>query len=119
MGKEKDIFPIKKLIEVFEKAIPVYQKAVDEKWNYDKLRFEDIEVGLCFYFNKKLNVDIAYVMNNYYINYIDRSVYLFNLAYRFKTTQENINNCILPRLQFMKSEVKDLKKLLKKGYTHI
>lgn len=110
---------IKKLIEAFELAIPTYQKCVDEKWNINKLVNEHLHWGLCYYFEIKLNISIRNLFGDYYQHYITYYGYLFEDPQPQYSTIENINKCIKPRLEFMKSEVKDLKRLLKQGYTHV
>ena len=110
---------IKKLIEAFELAIPTYQKAVDEKWKYDLLASNKIHWGLCYLFSKSLNINIGDIFLVYYKNYLLPNRYLFEDPHPKLSTKENINKCIKPRLDFMKSEVKDLKRLLKQGYTYI
>ena len=105
---------IKKLIEAFELAIPTYQKAVDEKWDYQKITINRMEFGICCFLRTNYNIHIGTCFNKYYINYI-----YFNYIYIPFIFCKNINKSIKPRLQFMKKEVKDLKKLLKQGYTHV
>lgn len=108
---------IEKLIEAFQLAIPTYQKAVDEKWDWYKISKNDMERGLCLYMQKynKYNKSIKYVFAEYYINYLNKYSYLFPIYIR----KYSISESIKPRLDFMKREVKDLKKLMKKGYTHV
>lgn len=110
---------IKKLIEAFELAIPTYQQAVDEKWDYRKLAIRDMEKGLCFYMVNQLDIYISNAIWGYYEHFLDSRGYLFSVSNSFQTAEENIKEAILPRLNFMKSEVKDLKRLMKKGYTHV
>jgi len=113
--KNKDMFPIETLIEVFEKAIPVYQKAVDENWSCKKLDEFDIDDGICAFSKLQLDIGIYDVINRYYKNYLKRG-YLFPISlYVSKPITESIK----PRLDFMKSEVIELRKLMGKGYTHI
>ena len=114
MGKEKDMFPIKKLIDVFEKTIPIYQDAVNNVYSHSFIIAENINIGICSYPYLKLKIDIYDTINRYYRNYI------FNgLLFPTYRQSRSIEQSILPRLEFMKSEVIELKKLLKKGYTHI
>lgn len=113
----EDIFPIEKLIEVFEKAIPLYQKAVDENWKITKLNEMHMNFGICNYVIRKYKTDIYYVFDSYYKNYTSNVGFLFNAPYFYR--KNIIENCIKPRLEFMKSEVIELKKLMKKGYTHV
>ena len=67
-------------------------------------------------YKKKTQKGLALVntFNNYYANYILNG-YLYDMYIETKS----IKKSIIPRLNFMKSEVKELKKLLKQGYTHV
>lgn len=104
---------IKKLIWVFEQLIPVYQKAVDEKWNFDRLCKEDLDIGICWASYKRLKEGIYIHIERYYEKYT-KGGYLFKEPLR-----NNYKKPIRQRLDFMKSEIPQLKKLIKKGYTHI
>ena len=105
---------IKKLIEDFELAIPTYQRCVDEKWNKEKIIKHNIHLGICHYLYCIYDVNIVESLTCYYKNYM-KSYYLFKVYVQYNS----IAKCIKPRLDFMKSEVKDLKRLLKQGYTHV
>lgn len=118
--KNEQIFPIEKLIEAFKKAIPVYKKAVDENWSYDNIFGNHLQSGICYYFYKKYNLEYSVLVDKcfrvYYKNYLKYgNGFLF---IRFIDTY-NIEQSIKPRLDFMKKEVIELKKLMKKGYTHV
>ena len=92
---------IEELIKAFELAIPTYQKAVDEKWNKDKIKQESLDDGIC-YSGVKLTVNK--VFKTYYKNYLS-----WHFTYLFPTykTTESILLSIKPRLDFMKKEVKE------------
>lgn len=104
---------IKKLIWVFEQLIPIYQKAVDENWGYFKIKKNNLSYGICWasYFLLKEYIDADIL--RYYKNYLTNR-YLFDKAKR-----NNYKNPIKKRLDFMKSEIPQLKKLIKQGYTHL
>lgn len=115
-NKNQNMFLIETLIKVFQEAIPVYQKAVNENWSYSSLSFNYLEKGICYFSGSNFNIRIVEPFKRYYANYINESYYLFNIA--LCSTNE-IEESIKPRLEFMKSEIIELKKLLKRGYTHI
>jgi hypothetical protein len=112
---------IEKLIRIFEQCIPVYQKAVDEKWDYDQLYRNNMESGLCLFigkgpFSRKYSI-ISNVFRTHYKNLLQND-YLFIPAEKVKI-RKKINMSIKPRLEFLKQQVKQLKKLQKQGYTHV
>lgn len=111
---------IEELIEAFEKAIPTYQQAVDENWDYTTLRMNWMHGGICLFCKEILEIDIYDTIETYYKNYIiNEHGYLFKDIQYHYSIKQNIEICIKPRLDFMKKEVKELKKLLKQGYTHV
>lgn len=105
---------IEKLIEAFELAIPTYQQAVDENWNLKKLLNMKMHFGICHFVDRTFNMPIYEVFDTYYKNYVDSLGFLYDVTY-FNSEISNINQ----RLNFMKNEVKDLKRLLKQGYTDL
>lgn len=111
---------IEKVIEIFEKCIPYYQKAVDEKWSYNKLKEKSMQFGLCNFVAYKLNTNIVNAFKEHYKFYIIDD-YLVKSPWRFQLYGKKnlIKFTILPRLNFLKTEVKRLKRLQKQGYTHI
>lgn len=104
---------IKKLIEAFELAIPTYQKAVDEKWSEKEIYFNEMDLGICWHLSCK-GICVYDVFKDYYMRLL-KDGDLFS----YYSETKSIYKSIKPRLDFMKSEVKDLKRLLKQGYTHV
>jgi len=100
---------ITKLIEVFEKLLPIYKGCKINKYGLPN----DIRLvyGLCHASKNITGVDISGAMKGYYRNLLNYGAYLFPPAY-YGTDMKM-------RIDFMESEIKDLKRLLKKGYTHI
>ncbi len=106
---------IEKLIWVFEKLIPVYQQAIRNNWRYNKLEENNLHWGLCYCSEKRLNVIIEQSVKRYYWNYIKmHNGYLFPIPDFLKYKE-----ALQQRLDFMKSEIPELKELIKQGYTHI
>lgn len=107
---------IERLIQIFEQLLPIYEKAYKEKWEYHYLKEEELNTGLCKAAYKNNITNDYYELND-----------LFDSGYYQKITR--ITGYILPwsktwrdlkpRIDFMKSEIKDLKKLLKQGYTDV
>lgn len=95
---------ITQLIEIFERLLPIYEKGLVKE---DK----SLRYGLCGAYNDNFNDYILYVTvftnRGYYKNYLGFDSMLFPIGK------------IQPRIDFMKSEIKNLKKLLKKGYTDV
>ncbi len=106
---------ITRLIKVYEKLLPIYKKAYEEDWDIVLLVHNRIDFGLCYASCCIYGVDIHKTMsrwaNGYYKNYINSSGYLFSLP---KTGKD-----LKTRIDFMESEIKSLKRLIKKGYTHV
>lgn len=112
---------ISRVISIFEQCIPVYQKAVDNKYNYHMLRDIKMNNGICGFVAKRLGVHICEDFIYHYKNHIAFN-YLFPTPFDLWLIDYEsviIEICILPRLNFLKTEVKRLKKLQQKGYTHI
>lgn len=113
---------ISKLIEIFNECIPTYQKAVDENWGYNKLVSKNMERGLCLFVLVNNFGDIYSIfdenVDGHYHNLLnDGGSYLFPTSRHLVV--DYIEKCILPRLNFLKEQVIELKKLQKKGYTHV
>lgn len=105
---------IKKLIGVFEKLLPLYIEQ-----HQRKILVHPFHVGLCLAAIGSLSVDdfdlIGSTMDRYeggyYINIINSKGLLFPAPKRYSDLKV--------RIDFMKSEIKSLKRLMKKGYTHV
>jgi len=115
---------ISKLISIFEKCISTYQKCVDEKWEINKLWEYELTDGICTYCDNAFNIDTSKLFKTYYKNFLDSRGLLFPTMIDFshisyKSHKEKIDETLLPRLNFMKEQVKELKKLQKQGYTHV
>lgn len=110
---------IEKVIKRFERLIPIYEEGIKAEEIPYNLRggLCSVDYRLMPIFNKK---------TGYYKNYITESngyqiVFLFpivvdNYIQSIKIQKEK---CLVPRLNFLKSEIKHLNSLLKKGYTDI
>ena len=94
---------IEELIEIYQKLLPIYKN--DKEKNY---------YGLCY--NAKHFCDtllyFLFSKEGYYQNYITRESYLEGP----KPSSKEGN---LFRIDFMKKEIIELKKLLKEGYTDV
>lgn len=110
---------IEKVIEIFEKCIPHYQMAIDEKWSYHILERNNMAYGICILAVLRFEapMSICDVFKKHYKSYINKCGYLFMTSWDGGSNY--LNKSILPRLNFLKTEVKRLKKLQKQGYTHI
>jgi hypothetical protein len=103
---------IQQLIKIFEQLLPIYKKAYEEDWDKRKLDIEEIDCGICWSADVLLkNTDVYDVFETYYKNIIIDGGYLYNLPSSGKDLKS--------RIDFMESEIIDLNKLLKKGYTHV
>jgi len=106
---------ITRLIKVYEKLLPIYKKAYEEDLDMVPLIRNGIGSGLCFASIYHCGVGVHQLMskwtNGYYKNYINSSGYLFRPP---KTGKD-----LKTRIDFMESEIKSLKRLIKKGYTHV
>ena len=111
---------INKLINVFNKLIPVYRQAVDEK-----LKNPLLYDGICNASIWILSIDVSEVFKTYYKNYISKTTHANqDGSYQRKDTLScpygvRTRNAMQFRLEFMKQEVKELKLLKKQGYTHL
>lgn len=102
---------IEELISVFERLLPIYKEAYENNYGYVKMSEKHLWYGLCLASKQSLDVDITNVMYGYYKNLLSWGCYLFKPP----STGKNVK----PRIDFMESEIKSLKRLLKKGYTHV
>lgn len=95
---------ITQLIEIFERLLPIYKRGLVKK-DYS------LRLGLCRAYFENFEDNTLYFTifdsKGYYENYIRGNGYLFR------------EGQIQPRIDFMKSEIKNLKKLLKEGYTDV
>lgn len=102
---------ITKLISVYERLLPVYKKAYEENWDYLDLKSSYLVCGICGASNNILGIDLFDLFVDYYYDLVDKDGYLFPRHQKGRDLKS--------RIDFMESEIKDLKKLLKKGYTHV
>ena len=123
---------IKKVIELFEKALPVYEKALSKKTiSLKKLVELGIHKGICalFYWEPKpFRIALStFSIRGYYKNYLtgnylyitpedifDRNPYSTRL-----TKKKEYHESLEFRRDFLRTEIKELNKLIKQGYTHI
>lgn len=110
---------IKELIQIFNKLIPLYKRAIDNEWDYNDLSIHNLFDGICLAAEHNLHVDLEEVMNGYYKNYLTyNEIYLFEPVRNWNN--DNINlGALQSRLKFMQSEIVELNKLMRKGYTHV
>lgn len=103
---------IEKLISVYERLLPIYREAYKSK-SLSGI----VDSGLCFAVLATIGSEAFYefgtVMqgDGYYKKLINRNGYLFPKPKTYKGLK--------PRIDFMESEIKSLKRLIKKGYTHV
>lgn len=103
---------IKKLIKVYEELLPIYKKAFERDVCFPILYDLHLHYGICKASKKILNINIYKIINKYYTHYMEPLTgYLFPIP--------NSGKDLKTRIDFMKTEIKDLNKLLKKGYTHV
>jgi hypothetical protein len=116
---------IEKLLNLFKKLLILYKEAYNKKYDYFTLYKNGMNQGLCNCSYKNYNIDIysLFSKEGYYKNYVDNHCTLINMPLVCKAifyNQKSIHKkCILPRIEFLKKEIKSLQKLLDKGYTHI
>lgn len=107
---------IERLIQIFEQLLPIYEKGYKEKYSRFFLYENNLEFGLCYtvFYTQEINDKnefFSLFRNGYYSSMEKTDGYMYPKP---KTWQD-----LKPRIDFMKSEIKDLKKLLKQGYTHV
>jgi hypothetical protein len=112
---------IENLIRIFEKCIPIYQKAVDEKWNYDKIEKHNLKNGLCYFILNTQYILINYLFNvdSYYKNFLNSENYICKSCFHYYLDNKFSRKPLIYRLEFLKQQVKELKKLQKQGYTDV
>ena len=103
---------IKEVIKAFEDIAPLYEKAIKEKWDYGKCCNHFLESGICYAIKTNLNVDVYSIFRNYYKKFV-------NHGFLFRPLFTNNQNSLHQRLKFLKTEIKNLKRLQKLGYTDI
>lgn len=113
---------ITRLIEIFEQLLPIYEKGYKERYVRREIIINCLDEGLCWAARKN-NITTRYreladlFDFGYYEKIISNTGYSRYTGYIFPkpdTWQD-----LKPRIEFMKSEIKDLKRLLKKGYTNV
>ena len=103
---------IQKLIEVFKLLLPIYEKGYKENYSYVEMHYFNLHHGICNASAFHLKVKLYSIFcKNYYKNLINSSGFIFPLP----ESGKDLN----PRIDFMKTEIKSLNKLLKEGYTHV
>lgn len=94
------------------RLLKVYQKAYDKKYSPLELADNDLHFGFCNKMYSFSAFKTASTFANYYKHLFKRNGYLYSPVGR------DYKN-LLPRIKFLKSEIKRLEKLRDKGYTHI
>lgn len=109
---------IERLIQIFEQLLPIYEKGYKEKYNNLQITFNHLQNGMC-YAAEKNKIIVSWV--DFYGIFCNNNAYYSNIRtdkhYLFPTPETWQD--LKPRIDFMKSEIKELKRLLKKGYTHV
>lgn len=109
---------IKTVIEIFKAALIIYQKAVDEKWNYKQCKDNCIECGLCNYtvcIHRNWDVYDLFDKNEGYYKY-------FINEYSYVAPRPSSNDVKKPlqlRIKFLKQQIPELNNLLLQGYTDV
>lgn len=112
---------ITELIKVFEKLLPIYREAYNNNASFLHLYHKNIAFGLCFASDWVLDINIGIVFrqkDGYYKNFLTVESYCGsgnNLLFHYPKKCKDLKS----RIDFMESEIKDLKRLIKKGYTHV
>ena len=111
---------IKEVIKLFKKVLPLYKNAVKTE-----VMHEYLKNGIC-YAVSKIYTDKEYYKiidifggKGYYENYVSADGYLFPTRNWRECNDYDIEDSIKPRLEFLKTEIVSLQKLLNKGYTDI
>ena len=111
---------IKDVIKAFKKLLVEYEK-IPKDCDVIYLHSNSFGLGLCFKYEELFGDNFLYKnvfkKNGYYKCFL-KNGNLFPTAYNFQNSKV-YSKAILPRIRFLKTEIKDLNKLLKKGYTHI
>ena len=104
---------ITRLIEIFEQLLLIYKKGYKEKYCFQMMVNNNIDIGMCCASYYGLGDASLYSVfcKGYYKNLLKSNGYLFPEPKNYKDLK--------PRIDFMKSEIKSLKNLLKQGYTHV
>ncbi len=114
---------IKELISVFEKLLPVYKSAYKKNVDHDMLMNLHLNQGLCFAADNIFNADLLGVMDyehGYYKNYIKVVGLCFFTYYpMFLFPKPTKGKDLKTRIDFMEAEIKSLKRLQKRGFTHV
>jgi len=106
---------IKDLIKVFKQLLPIYKDAY-----LKKLLPMNLSGGLCFasyYYADYILDDVMNKYTGYYSNLIVSKNESGMIVFLFPKPESSKD--LKSRIDFMESEIKDLKRLLKQGYTHV
>lgn len=118
--------PIKIFISIMRAILKGYQKAYAGKYDAKDLDSSEIDLGICLYV--KRNDNHLHLTSSQRFCFVDTfTVYYKHLFvwgdYLFRTPLDAPENerykHLKPRIDFLESEIKRLKNLQKKGYTHI
>lgn len=108
---------IEKLIEIYQGVLPVYKKGYNGKYKMERIINAGLDGGICHVvadvFDTGTALDCCQLFSEkgYYKNYVGTGRMLFPTPNKWKDLKK--------RIDFMESEIEDLKKLQKKGYTHV
>lgn len=112
---------ITELIKVFEKLIPVYEKAVEDNLNADECKLLNIHHGICnaalIICNNSRVYSIFDEDEGHYKNFLVKKLNGYIAPTLFNTT--GVKKCLQPRIDFMKEQIVELNNLLKQGYTDV
>lgn len=99
---------ITELISIFKKLLPLYKEAYNDNWSWTQLYEHNLNCGICLASRYAL---LEIFIDGYYRNLVNRD----NKLFRYPNKGKDLKS----RIDFMEYEIKSLKKLQKKGYTHI
>lgn len=100
-------------INMLIRLLKAYQKAYDKKYSAEEMRSNRLHYGICARMcNFDFSVKSADTFNDYYYHLFKHEGYLFpRVGYNYEN--------LVPRIEFLKSEIKRLEMLKGRGYTHV
>lgn len=105
---------IKELIKAFQIILKDYEKAYKEDYSFALLESKHLQWGICWALTEKFNEDYYDVLDRYY-----KYIFTYKGGYLCPMPISGRDINILKRINFLKEEIKDLKRLLKEGYTEV
>lgn len=106
---------VRRLISVFEQLLPIYKEAFDNNFDEHELSDRLLNCGLCLASAKYTGISLysssIFTSKGYYKHYMKDGYSLF----KYPSKGKDLKN----RIDFMESEIKSLKRLQKRGFTHV